>query len=369
MDGDCGSWVVDSKSGALYGQVVSGYPGTGKAYITPAADIFSDMENVLGRPVHLPAVENATVSLLIQLREMIALQKAMLVGRPTQQAEVLTEEDTETKNETGLYEDEQKAEEEAVHINYVLEEAMKIGRAMMAALSEKRADTGQTFDPQGVVMEAKSSSKASGIHPTHMHSIHDLGYARNSRSSLVANSKRDSGYAGSNRSSLVERDSAYARNSRSSFVASSASWASSGRNSEYAGSPRSSLVTIPQRARQVIGSLIATDRRRASLDMSTDDLGSFLEPLKLEPLKVDLLEKYGHFPTTAANGKSSKNLVPPNIPRQMLWDHYKEDIEALYEEGLTVPVIHKRIWSDGFRIRQVCLSLSNPFKLLITKMK
>jgi len=38
-----------------------------------------------------------------------------------------------------------------------------------------------------------------------------------------------------------------------------------------------------------------------------------------------------------------------------LWDDHKEEIEALYEEGLSVPVIHKRIRSDVFKIRQVVL--------------
>ncbi|KAH7323903.1 hypothetical protein BKA65DRAFT_511668 [Rhexocercosporidium sp. MPI-PUGE-AT-0058] len=52
-DGDCGSWVCDARTGAVYGHIVSGYPGTASAYLVPSDDIFQDMQQNLGKSVQL----------------------------------------------------------------------------------------------------------------------------------------------------------------------------------------------------------------------------------------------------------------------------------------------------------------------------
>ncbi|KAH6703323.1 hypothetical protein BKA61DRAFT_196024 [Leptodontidium sp. MPI-SDFR-AT-0119] len=52
-DGDCGSWVCDTRTGAVYGHIVSGYPGTGSAYLIPSEEIFQDMQRTLGKSVQL----------------------------------------------------------------------------------------------------------------------------------------------------------------------------------------------------------------------------------------------------------------------------------------------------------------------------
>lgn len=52
-DGDCGSWVVDSQSGWVYGHVISGYPESGVAYIVPAWQIITDIEGQLQPRSHV----------------------------------------------------------------------------------------------------------------------------------------------------------------------------------------------------------------------------------------------------------------------------------------------------------------------------
>ncbi|KAL2062786.1 hypothetical protein VTL71DRAFT_5858 [Oculimacula yallundae] len=52
-DGDCGSWVCDLRTGAVYGHIVSSYLETGSAYLIPSHQIFKDMEKCLGKPVQL----------------------------------------------------------------------------------------------------------------------------------------------------------------------------------------------------------------------------------------------------------------------------------------------------------------------------
>ncbi|OCL13031.1 hypothetical protein AOQ84DRAFT_270963, partial [Glonium stellatum] len=47
-NGDCGSWVIDSKTGGLYGHIVAGNPGTGMAYIVPATQVIEDLQARLG---------------------------------------------------------------------------------------------------------------------------------------------------------------------------------------------------------------------------------------------------------------------------------------------------------------------------------
>jgi hypothetical protein len=53
VDGDCGSWVFDLKTGDIYGHIVSGFPGTGTAYIVPASQIFQNIQRSLGKSVEL----------------------------------------------------------------------------------------------------------------------------------------------------------------------------------------------------------------------------------------------------------------------------------------------------------------------------
>ena len=53
VNGDCGSWVFDLKTGDIYGHIVSGFPGTGTAYIVPASQIFQDIRRSLGKSVEL----------------------------------------------------------------------------------------------------------------------------------------------------------------------------------------------------------------------------------------------------------------------------------------------------------------------------
>ena len=53
--GDCGSWVVDTVTGDLYGQIVAGCPGSGLAYIFPAKHIQRDIWRVSGSYPLLPS--------------------------------------------------------------------------------------------------------------------------------------------------------------------------------------------------------------------------------------------------------------------------------------------------------------------------
>lgn len=66
-DGDCGSWVCDLRTGAVYGHIVSGYTNTGSAYLIPSDQIFQDMQKALGKPVQLLtrslAARNAALSI------------------------------------------------------------------------------------------------------------------------------------------------------------------------------------------------------------------------------------------------------------------------------------------------------------------
>ncbi|KAH7309936.1 hypothetical protein BKA65DRAFT_370516, partial [Rhexocercosporidium sp. MPI-PUGE-AT-0058] len=43
-DGDCGSGVVDQNTGHLYGHIIAGTAGTGRAYIVPVEPIFRDIQ-------------------------------------------------------------------------------------------------------------------------------------------------------------------------------------------------------------------------------------------------------------------------------------------------------------------------------------
>jgi len=55
--GDCGSFVVDSNTGSLYGFIVAGNIGTGFGYIMPAYKVQLDITRRLGHPFTLPTTE------------------------------------------------------------------------------------------------------------------------------------------------------------------------------------------------------------------------------------------------------------------------------------------------------------------------
>jgi hypothetical protein len=62
--GDSGSWVIDPSSGGLYGYIVAGDPQTSIAYIVPAHQAFSAIEQHLGSKVTFPSEEH-----LLSLRD------------------------------------------------------------------------------------------------------------------------------------------------------------------------------------------------------------------------------------------------------------------------------------------------------------
>lgn len=59
---------------------------------------------------------------------------------------------------------------------------------------------------------------------------------------------------------------------------------------------------------------------------------------------------WSYFPAFLEHRKIWMYITPSNTN---FWDDQKDEILALYEEGLSIPVIHKRIQNDVFRIRSV----------------
>ncbi|KUI66044.1 Protein PNG1 [Cytospora mali] len=55
--GDCGTWIIDAKSGDLYGHIVAGSPGDGVALLAPFTDIFKDIHHRSGQSAHLPIAQ------------------------------------------------------------------------------------------------------------------------------------------------------------------------------------------------------------------------------------------------------------------------------------------------------------------------
>jgi hypothetical protein len=53
VDGDCGSGVVDQSTGHMYGHIVAGTAGTGRAYIVSVEDVFRDIQGKMGGEVTL----------------------------------------------------------------------------------------------------------------------------------------------------------------------------------------------------------------------------------------------------------------------------------------------------------------------------
>lgn len=46
--GDCGAWVIDAKTGLLYGHLIAGTLASGSAYIVPLWQVFDDLHQLLG---------------------------------------------------------------------------------------------------------------------------------------------------------------------------------------------------------------------------------------------------------------------------------------------------------------------------------
>lgn len=53
MEGDSGSWVVDTNSGDLYGHIVAGVLGSNTVYIVPAYKAIANIEWILGAKVQI----------------------------------------------------------------------------------------------------------------------------------------------------------------------------------------------------------------------------------------------------------------------------------------------------------------------------
>ena len=54
VDGDCRSLVLHRANGDLYGHIIAGSSGTGTAYVSPATQVFEDLEQRLGGAASLP---------------------------------------------------------------------------------------------------------------------------------------------------------------------------------------------------------------------------------------------------------------------------------------------------------------------------
>lgn len=93
VDGDCGSWVVNSETGDLYGLVVSGYPNTGIAYIIPARDVFDEMQRKLRAWVKLPTSEDM---LKLQEEEHLLFRNRQLILEKIALGTTATKNDTST---------------------------------------------------------------------------------------------------------------------------------------------------------------------------------------------------------------------------------------------------------------------------------
>jgi hypothetical protein len=56
--GDCGAWVIDPKSGELYGHIIAGRPGCLTAYLVSASQIKADIEMRMNMTIELPTRES-----------------------------------------------------------------------------------------------------------------------------------------------------------------------------------------------------------------------------------------------------------------------------------------------------------------------
>lgn len=48
MPGDCGAWIINAKTGLVFGHIAAGDPHSGMAYIIPAYKVFADIERRFG---------------------------------------------------------------------------------------------------------------------------------------------------------------------------------------------------------------------------------------------------------------------------------------------------------------------------------
>ncbi|KAH6854992.1 hypothetical protein B0I37DRAFT_301017 [Chaetomium sp. MPI-CAGE-AT-0009] len=86
--GDCGSWVVDAQTGDLYGHIVAGSPGDGRAIVIPFDSIFEDIERRTGERPQLPGegpkavdtgIETWAQDLGERFRQLIAVKRTELL--------------------------------------------------------------------------------------------------------------------------------------------------------------------------------------------------------------------------------------------------------------------------------------------------
>ncbi len=62
MEGDSGSWVLDTITGDLYGHIVAGISGGHIAYIIPAYKVLKDLSKILGGHVDLDMISSRDTS-------------------------------------------------------------------------------------------------------------------------------------------------------------------------------------------------------------------------------------------------------------------------------------------------------------------
>ncbi|KAK0117886.1 hypothetical protein ONS95_012205 [Cadophora gregata] len=84
-DGDCGSWVCDLRTGAVYGHIISGHTGTGSAYLVQSEHIFQDMETTLEKSVQLLTRSLAARNAALALWGHIDTDKLLTAGSEAQQ--------------------------------------------------------------------------------------------------------------------------------------------------------------------------------------------------------------------------------------------------------------------------------------------
>ena len=46
--GDCGCWIIDAASGAVYGHIIAGSPGTGIGLVAPLKHVLNDLAGRFG---------------------------------------------------------------------------------------------------------------------------------------------------------------------------------------------------------------------------------------------------------------------------------------------------------------------------------
>ncbi|KAF2193019.1 hypothetical protein K469DRAFT_745424 [Zopfia rhizophila CBS 207.26] len=71
-NGDCGSGVVDTETGELYGHIVAGSTGTGIAYIMAAHHVFNEMKEMMSRPWILPCQITSGWTTEVEVRSLTA---------------------------------------------------------------------------------------------------------------------------------------------------------------------------------------------------------------------------------------------------------------------------------------------------------